>query len=107
MNEANEVLASSGGAAEVYRQRVELLEADVNDELVALDPHKGTCYGFNGVATAVWRKLEIPKTFDQLRAELLADYDVPEQQCTEDLQGLLTDLERRGLIAIERPTAAA
>jgi hypothetical protein len=92
-------------AADLYRRNVELLEAHVNEELVALDPHKGTCYGFNGVATEVWRKLVNPKTFDQIEAELLVEYDVPPAQCTEELKALLTDLEQRGLIVIERAGA--
>jgi hypothetical protein len=83
---------------EIYRRAVELLEADVSDELVALDPTKGNCFGLNAVAKDVWRKLETPKSFDDLRSELLAEYDVGEEQCTEELKALLFDLAEQGLI---------
>lgn len=83
---------------ETYRRTVELLEADINDELVALEPAKGSCFGFNSVAKDVWRKLERPRTFDQLRNELLSEYDVSEDQCVAELRELLEDMSRANLI---------
>ena len=65
------------------------MEADIGDELVALDPKAGNCFGFNDVAAWVWRRLEQPATFDQLRDELLGDYEVSEEQCTAELKELL------------------
>jgi hypothetical protein len=82
----------------VYRRAVSLMEADLGDELVALDADAGNCFGFNAVATAVWRNLEDPKDFEQLRSELLAQYDVSAEKCTVELQELLDDLIRKGLV---------
>ena len=87
--------------SEIYRRTAELLEADVSDELVALDPVNGQCYGLNSVAKDVWRKLETPKSFDELRSALLDEYDVGVEECTSDLEGLLSDLQAKGLIASE------
>ena len=50
-----------------YVRAVDLLEADIGNELVALEPEAGNCFGFNEVATVVWRKLAEPKSFDELR----------------------------------------
>ena len=36
-----------------YQRATELLEAELGDELVALDQAQGQCFGFNGVATSV------------------------------------------------------
>ena len=83
----------------VYQRAVELLEADIHDELVALEPHAGTCFGFNNVAAFVWRKLEQPRTFDELRADLLATYDVDEAQCESELKELLAEMQGEGLVA--------
>jgi hypothetical protein len=84
----------------LYRRAVELMEAELGDELVALAPDEGSCFGFNGVATRVWRRLAEPATFEQLRDGLLSEYDVSSEQCTSELQDLLDDLLQRGLIAI-------
>lgn len=81
-----------------YRRAVDLMEADLGDELVALDPNAGNCFGFNEVAAWVWRRLENPATFDQLREGLLQDYEVSEAQGSAELQQLLDDLVARGLV---------
>jgi hypothetical protein len=83
---------------EVYLRAVELLEADVNDELVALEPKQGTCFGFNSVAKDIWRKLERPRSFAELKSELLAEYDVDDEQCTRDLRQLLEEMSEAKLI---------
>ena len=83
---------------EIYRRSAQLMEADINDELVALEPNKGLCFGFNSVATDIWRKLEEPRSFGDLRSELLAEYDVSEEQCTIDLRDLLEQMREARLI---------
>jgi Coenzyme PQQ synthesis protein D (PqqD) len=82
----------------VYRRAVDLMEASLGDELVALDVRAGQCFGFNGVATSVWRWLEQPKSFEQLHDALLADYDVGSDQCLGELAELLDDLVSKGLV---------
>jgi len=82
----------------MYKQAVELMEAEVGSELVALDPDAGTCFGFNEVATIVWRRLSEPISFDQLRDELLSEYEVSPDQCTKELQELLDEMVSKGLV---------
>ncbi|HKP34746.1 MAG TPA: PqqD family protein [Sphingomicrobium sp.] len=82
-----------------YRRAVELLEAELGDELVALEPNAGECFGFNTVATSVWRQLAQPKSFAELRDALLEEYDVKPEQCTRELKELLDDLASRGLVS--------
>lgn len=75
-----------------------LMEADVGDEMVALDEKAGTCFGFNTVGAEIWRSLASPKRFDELRDELLAKYEVSAEQCSSELQELLDDMMAKGLI---------
>lgn len=82
-----------------YRRATDLMEANLGDELVALDPEGGKCFGFNNVATSVWRELEHPKSFDELREVLLDEYDVDPEECTRELRELLDDLSARGLVS--------
>jgi hypothetical protein len=90
---------------EIYRRAVDLLEADINDELVGLDPARGSCFGLNSVGKDVWRKLERPRSFEELKAELLAEYDVSDEQCTEELHAFLAEMEAKGLIAADTAPA--
>jgi hypothetical protein len=81
-----------------YRRAVELMEAALDDELVALDAARGECFGFNAPAAAVWADLAKPRTFAQLRDTLMMRFEVDAATCERDLAELLTDLEERGLV---------
>jgi hypothetical protein len=85
-----------------YRRATDLMEASLGEELVALDAANGNCFGFNEVATQVWRRLQQPASFEQLRDELLKEYDVTDEQCASELEALLDDMVEQGLIAIVR-----
>jgi hypothetical protein len=74
------------------------MEAELGDELVALDPEAGECFGFNSVAASVWRQLEQPRSFEQLREALLSEYEVPSGECERELAGLLDELAAKGLV---------
>jgi hypothetical protein len=74
------------------------MDAEIGNELVAMDVKAGECFGLNEVATDVWRSLAEPKRFDQLRDELLDNYEVTIDQCTNELRELLDDMAAKGLI---------
>ena len=88
-----------------YRRSATLLEAELGDELVALDAEAGTCFGFNAVATDVWRQLESPRSFDELMRALAESYDVGEDQCRSELRELLDSMAEKGLVAADDPSA--
>ena len=75
------------------------MEAELGDELVALDPEEGLCFGFNSVARRVWELLEEPQSSEQLRASLLDEFDVTATECSAGLREVLTELSRLKLIA--------
>ena len=83
---------------ERFRRSAQLLEAEVGDELVALDPGKGSCFGFNSVAASVWRALEQPRSFDELSDRLLDEYEVDSDQCRAELSELLEQMTSSGLV---------
>jgi hypothetical protein len=83
----------------LYRRSADLLEAELGDEIVALDAQSGTCFGFNSVAASVWRLLEHPQSAQQIAAALQDEYDVEPETCREEIAVLLHDLVVTGLIA--------
>jgi hypothetical protein len=84
----------------VYKRAIDLMEAELGDEVVALDPAAGECFGFNNVAASVWRELAEPKSFEQLRDALLNEYEVQPDQCAIELTALLDDMNSRGLVSV-------
>ena len=90
---------SAPPAGRMFKRKVELMEASLGDEMVALDVEGGSCFGFNVVAASVWRQLERPQTFAALHAQLLDEFDVTAEKCARDLRRLLDELSSVGLLA--------
>jgi len=82
----------------VYERAKDLMEAELGDEMVALDPVGGECFGFNDVAATIWRLLERPRTLSDLMRALISQYDVHPTQCEADVREWLEVLMERGLI---------
>jgi hypothetical protein len=82
----------------MYERARSLMEAELGEEMVALDPEGGECFGFNGVAATVWRLLECPSTAADLKQSLLLEYDVDPAQCDAEIDELLGDMVSRGLV---------
>ena len=81
-----------------YVRTKELLEAELGEELIALDVDGGHCFGFNVVAADIWRLLDQPQEFDALRQALMDQYDVDSSQCSAELRACLSNLESQGLV---------
>ena len=83
---------------QIYARAAPLLEAEVDEEIVALDREQGEVFGFNLVASDVWRLLEQPRTVGELCAELERRYDVSSEQCAADVVELLDQMIEMKLI---------
>lgn len=79
------------------------LEAEIDDEIVALSIAKGTCYGFNRVASRIWALLASSVRVRDLIATLLTEYQVDPIVCERQVLDLLEELRAEGMIAtVER-----
>ena len=84
--------------APLFARAVSLHEAEIGEDIVALDPAGGDCFGFNAVAASVWRLIEQPRSQDAIEAALIEEYDVAPEQCRAEVGELLTDMQSRGLV---------
>ena len=90
------------------RRRTGIASAQVHGETVLLDLQHGKYYSLNGTGAAVWALLDEPRTATELCAALLERFDVEPETLRGDLQDLLDDLRRQGLIEegpAKRPSA--
>jgi hypothetical protein len=76
------------------------IEAEVENEVVALNVEKGTCYGLNTVGSRIWKLLAMPIRISDICAKLLAEYRVESDTCERQVLDLLEELRAEGLIAI-------
>ncbi|MCC7551749.1 MAG: PqqD family protein [Methanobacterium sp.] len=73
----------------------------VEDEMVLLGMKDEIYYGLNPVGAFIWEEIKEPKTINEVRDAILAEYDVEKDECEQDLLGLLQELAGKGLIDVE------
>ena len=79
-----------------------LIEAEIENEIVALNIEKGTCYGLNRVGSRIWRLLADPIRIGDICAKLLVEYKVEPSACESQVLDLLEELHAEGLITISK-----
>src|SRR6266516_472279 len=75
------------------------IEAEIDDEILALSIERGTCYGMNRVGSRIWSLMIKPIRISDLCAALLATYKVDPDICERQVLDLLEGLRAEGLIA--------
>ena len=78
----------------------EAVHCDLEEEVVILGLKDGVYYGLNPVGSFIWKLIQKPVSFKEIKEAVLAEYDVEEETCENDLQELLGDLLEKGLIEI-------
>lgn len=76
------------------------IDAEIDNEVVALSIEKGTCYGLNGVGSRIWKLLATPIRISDICTSLLNEYQVERDVCERQVVGLLDELRTEGLIAV-------
>jgi hypothetical protein len=85
-------------AAKVVACRHAIIDAKIDDEIVALSIERGTCYGMNRVGSRIWTLLAKPIRICDLCAALLAEYRVDPEVCEREVLDLLEEFRAEGLI---------
>jgi hypothetical protein len=82
----------------------EVLAAHLEGEAVLLHMESKDYFRLNDTAAWVWKGLERGLDREALIASLLERYDVTPEQAEAELDGLLGELRRRGLINAAEPS---
>jgi hypothetical protein len=72
----------------------------IDDETVFFSLENSEYYGIDTIGSEIWKLIEKPITLNKLIDELLKDYDVTREQCTQDVLGFLQKLENKSLVKI-------
>lgn len=78
------------------------ISTELDGETVILDIASGIYSGLDPVGTMVWNMLEKPVAFTEIVQAVLAQFDVTEAQCSDDLCGFLNDLYQNKLIDVRK-----
>jgi hypothetical protein len=76
------------------------IEAEVDNEILALSIEQGTCYGMNPIGSRIWNLIARPIQIRDLCTALLAAYRVAPEVCERQVLDFLEELRAEGLITI-------
>ena len=83
------------------------LASELGDEIVILNLDDGMYYGLNPLGAYVWRIIGSPQAFADIVSAILADFEVEQERCEQDLTDLLTNLEGKKLVQVSEADVAA
>lgn len=78
----------------------EQITTEIAGEVVAMSTRKGVYVGLDAMASAVWRRLEEPRTVEWLCGQLGRDYQGEAETITRDVMELLGGLREVGLLSV-------
>lgn len=78
-----------------------VVEAEVDGEMVLLNVDSGVYFGLDNVGTEIWRLLPRSGNEEELRRQLVDEFDVDADILFHDLDEFLGELEARGLLRIQ------
>ena len=78
----------------------ETLTQEVGGETVILDLKSETYFGLDEVGTRIWQLLVEQEDMQSITATMLNEYDVEVEQVEKDVQNLLTQLDKAGIVTL-------
>lgn len=86
-------------STQVFRVSAQQVSSTLENETVILDYERGVYYTLDEVGTFIWKMLQQkPMTVAELKAEVLAEYDVDEATCENDIYALIKALSDEKLV---------
>ena len=82
----------------------DVISQEVSGETVLLDLASENYFGLDEVGTRIWQLIKENGDLELVVKTLLEEYDVTEETLTADLDALLGEISKLGLIKIEART---
>lgn len=74
------------------------VSCDLEGEAAILNLKDGVYYGLDEIGAAIWKLVQQPRPFAEIRDAILSEYEVDSRNCERDLLALLSDLAACGLV---------
>ncbi len=85
-------------ASRTLRVSDQVIFKPVGDEMVLLDFQSGMYYGLDPVGARIWQLLASERSLGDIVETILGEYDVAREEVERDIDRLVEELERRGLV---------
>jgi len=77
----------------------DVLSRDVRGETVLLNQRTEHYFGLSGVGARIWQLISAGRSLDDVRAAIVAEYDIDAETLNKDLDRFVGDLASAGLVA--------
>jgi hypothetical protein len=84
------------------RIRPDIVYREVDGVIVAFSLESGEYVSLDDIGTDIWRLIERDGRVEQVRAAMLASYDIDEKSCDEELSRFISMLQARGLVTLDQ-----
>lgn len=74
---------------------------EIDDETIILDAITQEYFSLNEIGKVIWSLLSQDKNLEEIKAQMLEMYEVPEEQLEKDVLNFLQALAKKGLISID------
>ena len=74
---------------------------EIDEETIILDSTTQEYFSINEIGKVIWSLLEEKKNLEEIKAEMLDMYEVPEEQIEKDLLNFIQALAQKKLIKID------
>jgi predicted RND superfamily exporter protein len=88
------------GPDTILKRKQDQLFSEIDGEVVMLSIENSEYYGMDKVGSRIWQLIEKPVSLNQLIGILLDEYEVTEEQCTEDTLKFIDQLMEKELVEI-------
>ena len=78
----------------------EVISQEVSGETVLLDLESENYFGLDEVGTRIWQLIQESGDLQSIYNTMLEEYDVSEEQLEEDLEKLLEEVSKIGLVKL-------
>lgn len=82
------------------------LYSDLNGEAVVLSLKNGKYYGLNGVGASIWKTMQTPITFKEIKTAVMQEYEVDDATCDKEVLSFLVKMTEEQLVEILNETTA-
>jgi sensor domain CHASE-containing protein len=76
-----------------------VIETDLDDELVLLDPKTQGMFSLNATGRVIWHGIKNAESLEDIAQKLEQQFTVSFEQAQTDVSALISELEKAGLIS--------
>lgn len=85
-------------SSQLFKRSADTMFCEVGDDIVALNLHRGQCYGMEKVTATVWTLLADPIDVPGICGKLIDLYDVEPDVCHREIADLIEQFRKEGLV---------